>query len=233
MTLIVLYEYHTRLDLCRQDSWPQLSYSFHLRLVHRARPSTQRTYLYFLWLKRFQNEATEVSQRYSRRRCILMKLRWNSLPSRRAIVYHKCHYYCREMQSPHPWHSSLASSIWSICRLLNNSAWQARCLTLLNHSNKLKTQCTVFRDDLFGSDLFVFHIVFEFPPSLLGGFSFPSQRGGPRWWRIWRQRPWLLQRNPREAATCRRHFRRADQGPNYRPNGLLPYPVWKVVLFSK
>ena len=77
------------------------------------------------------------------------------------------------MQNPHPWHSSLASSIWIICRLLNNSAWQARCLTLLNHSNKLKTQCTVFQDDLLGSDLFVFHIVFEFPPSLLGAFLFP------------------------------------------------------------
>lgn len=102
-----------------------------------------------------------------------MKLCWNSLPPRRAIVYHKCYYYCREMQNPHPWHSSLASSIWIICRLLNNSAWQARCLTLLNHSNKLKTQCTVFWDDLLGSDLFVFHIVFEFPPSLLGASLFP------------------------------------------------------------
>lgn len=53
VTPIVLYEYHTHLDLCRQDSWPQLSYSFHLSLVHRARPSTQRTISIFPLTKTF------------------------------------------------------------------------------------------------------------------------------------------------------------------------------------
>lgn len=95
---------------------------------------------------------------------------WNSLPSRRAIVYHRYYYYPREMQTPHPWHSLLASSIWIIHRLLNNWTWQSRCLTLLKHRNKLKTQNTVFRDDLLGSDLSVSHIAFKVPTQPLGAF---------------------------------------------------------------
>lgn len=67
VTLIVLYEYHTCLDLCRQDSWLQLSFLnglfFHLSLVNWARLSTKRIISKVSLTKHFQNEAVEVSQR--------------------------------------------------------------------------------------------------------------------------------------------------------------------------
>lgn len=158
---------------------------------------------------------------------------WNSLPSRQGIVHYQYYYHWREMQKSHPWHSLLASSIWIIYRLLNNSAQQSRCLTLLNHRNKLKTQIHSFSGWLAWLWSLCIPYSLWIPTQPPGTSFFPLQRGGTRWQHIWRQRSWLLQRNSREAATCRRHFRCADQSSSYRSNGLLPYPVWKVVLFSK
>lgn len=138
----------------------------------------------------------------------------------------------REIRRPHPWQSSLAFSIGILHGLPSTLVQRFRCLTWLKHGCRRKT-----RLQIFGMICLALISLYPLQPSnshaAFWGLFFPLQGGGTCWWCPWRQRPWLLQLHPGEAATWRRHFRCAHPGSSYRPNGILPYPVWKVVLFGK